>query len=436
VSPSSLSAPQQSVPQSAPQSAPRSALPSGSLPTTERIPVAVLGATGSVGQRFLERLAHHPWFVPTELVASERSRGRPYREAARWLQTTPLPASVADLIVLGPDDPLSATVVFSALDARVAGEVEARHAAEGRLVISNARNHRTHPQVPLLIPEVNPDHLALLPHQPWRRPAPPAEGSAADPAQTPIQPPTGGIITNPNCSTIGLVLALKPLHDAFGLREVRVVTLQAISGAGIPGVSSMEILDNVIPYISGEEAKLESEPLKILGSLGAAPPAATPPASASATPPSTPPAVVPAHITLSAQCNRVPVVDGHMANVWVTLERPPAGTPAEQAEALRSAWQAFRPETLELGLPTAPRRPLIIHEGEAHPQPRLHRDLEDGMAVSVGRLRPTATGAFAFVVLSHNTVRGAAGGAILCGELALAQGYLPPSLPAQPGEGA
>ena len=357
---------------------------------THRIPVAILGATGSVGQRFIERLVHHPWFRPAELVASERSRGKPYEEAVRWLQTTPLPNEVAALPVLGPDDPITARLIFSALDAEVAGEIEARHATEGRLVISNARNHRTHPQVPLLIPEVNPDHLALIAHQPWRGTGP---GTAL---------PTGGIITNPNCSTIGLALALKPLHDAFGLKEVRVATLQAVSGAGIPGVSSMEILDNVIPYISGEEAKLESEPLKILGTL-------TPNAHT----------ITPAQFTVSAQCNRVPVVDGHMANVWVTLERPPASP-----EALREAWANFRPLTLALGLPTAPARPLIVHEGEAHPQPRLHRDLEDGMAVSTGRLRATATGAFAFVVLSHNTVRGAAGGAILCGELALKQGLV------------
>jgi aspartate-semialdehyde dehydrogenase len=349
-------------------------------PPAERIPVAVLGATGSVGQRFVERLADHPWFRPAELVASERSQGKPYGEAVRWLQSTPLPEALAGMRVLGPHEPLTSSLVFSALDAGVAGEVEIRHAEAGRLVVSNARNHRMHPQVPLLIPEVNPDHLDLIAHQPW----------------------SGGIITNPNCSTIGLALALKPLQDAFGVKAVRVVTLQAVSGAGIPGVSSLEILDNVIPFIGGEEEKLESEPQKILGTL--------PPGGRE---------IQPAGLWLSAQCNRVPVVDGHTACVWVTTE---AGV---DSDALLRAWREFRPETLALGLPSAPAPPLVVHEGEAHPQPRLHRDLGQGMAVSVGRARRTGPGEFAFVVLSHNTIRGAAGGALLCGELALRTGRLP-----------
>jgi aspartate-semialdehyde dehydrogenase len=344
-----------------------------------RIPVAVLGATGSVGQRFVGLLAEHPWFRLAEVCASERSAGKSFREAARWMQSTPIPAEAADLVVRECAPPLESRLVFSALDAGVAGPVEEAFAAAGHLVVSNARNHRMDPRVPLLVPEVNPDHLELLRHQPW---AP------------------GGIITNPNCSTIGLTLALKPLADAFGLRTVRVATLQAVSGAGIPGVSSMEILDNVIPYIGGEEEKMEREPRKILGSLAGG-------------------AIVPATMAISAQCNRVAVVDGHTECVWVQPEREAT------VERILEAWRDFRSEPARLGLPSAPEPVIVPLEGDAVPQPRLHRDLGRGMAVSVGRLRPALEGEFAFVTLSHNTIRGAAGGAILCAELAVARGELP-----------
>lgn len=344
-----------------------------------RIPVAVLGATGSVGQRFVELLASHPWFRLAEVCASERSAGRPYREAVRWMQGVPLPKAAGDLLVEACVPPVRSTLVFSALDSGVAGPVEEAFAAAGHLVVSNARNHRMHPRVPLLVPEVNPDHLALLPAQPW---AP------------------GGIITNPNCSTIGLTLALKPLQDAFGIRSVRVVTMQAVSGAGIPGVSSMEIVDNLVPFIAGEEEKVETEPRKILGRLDGE-------------------GVAPADLILSAQCNRVPVLDGHTGCVWVALRREPS--PGEILEA----WRGFSGEPQRLGLPSAP-DPVVVHlEGDAVPQPRLHRGLGGGMAVSVGRLRPAPGGEFTFVTLSHNTIRGAAGGAILCGELALARGLVP-----------
>lgn len=350
----------------------------GSRGADGRIPVAVLGATGSVGQRFVELLHDHPWFRLAEVCASERSAGRPYAEAARWMQASPLPGDVAEMVVGPCAPPLESRLVFSALDAGVAGPVEQAFAEAGHLVVSNARNHRMDPRVPLLVPEVNPDHLSLLERQPW----------------------PGGIITNPNCSTIGLVLALKPLHDRFGVRTVRVVTMQAVSGAGIPGVSSMEILDNVVPFIGGEEDKLETEPLKILGTSGAE-------------------GITPADLRVWAQCNRVPVVDGHTACVWVGLERP------ADRDGILEAWRGFAPAVASAGLPSAPRPAVVVLDGESSPQPRLHRDLGKGMAASVGRLRAVQGGEFAFVTLSHNTIRGAAGGAILCAELAVDRGLVP-----------
>ncbi len=349
--------------------------------TRRRIPVAVLGATGVVGQRFLSLLEGHPWFRVSELAASERSAGKPYREAVRWLQSTPIPEEVQGLPVKRVGDDLDASLVFSALSSDVAGPAEEELAGRGHLVVSNAKNHRMDPRVPLLIPEVNPEHLELLDRQPW--------GS-------------GGIVTNPNCSTIGIALALKPLHDAFGVGALHVVTLQAVSGAGVPGVSSMEMVDNVIPFISGEEEKIEHETGKILGVLQAE-------------------GVTAAQLRVSAQCNRVPVLDGHLASVSVQLEATRGPSEAEVMEAL----SGFRGRPQELELPTAPRSPIVVLDGEADPQPRRHRDLGGGMSVSVGRLRPCPILGWRFVLLSHNTVRGAAGGAILCAELAAAEGRVP-----------
>ena len=342
----------------------------------DRIPVAVLGATGSVGQRFIQLLAHHPWFRVTAVTASERSEGRPYGEVVRWAQAEAIPADVVELPVLpteiGPEVP----IVFSALDARVAGTVETEFASAGVMVVTNAGNHRMDSDVPLLVPEVNATHLELLKAQTF--------------------PDGGGILANPNCSTIGLVLPLHALHQVFSVRKVNVVTLQAISGAGIPGVSSVEILDNVVPFIGGEEEKLESETRKILGQLNESD-------------------IREADITVSAQCTRVPVLDGHLEMVSVALEGSPS--PADVQEVL----SAFRGEPQELELPSAPRRPIHVLEEESHPQPRLHRDLEGGMAVSVGRIRGCPLLGTKMVLLSHNTIRGAAGGAILCAELAVAQ---------------
>ncbi len=346
----------------------------------ERIPVGVLGATGTVGQRFVSLLEDHPWFRVVAVAASSRSAGKPYWEASRWLQSRPLPSSVADLVVKEVGEPIEAPLVFSALSADVAGPVEEEMARDGRLVISNAGSHRMAPDVPLVIPEVNGDHLALLERQGWGK---------------------GGIVTNPNCSTIGIALALKPLLDAFGLRSFHAVTLQAVSGAGIPGVSSLEILDNVIPFIGGEEEKIEREAGKILGRLGSG-------------------GIQRAELRVSAQCNRVPVLDGHLASVSVELGE---GSAPERDEIAR-ALSEFRGVAQGLGLPSAPRHPIHVLTGEADPQPRRHRDLDGGMAVSVGRLRRCPILGWRFVLLSHNTVRGAAGGAILCGELAVARGHV------------
>lgn len=343
-----------------------------------RIRVGVLGATGSVGQRFVSLLAGHPWFEIGALTASERSAGKAYGDAVKWVQDAPLPDSLAGMTLLSSEPPLDCPLVFSAMDASVAGPIEEAFAREGHLVVSNTKSHRMDRDVPLVVPEVNPDHLELALRQSYR----------------------GAIITNPNCSTIGLVMALKPLADAFGLERVHVVTLQAVSGAGLPGVSSYEIFDNVIPFISGEEEKMERESRKILGRLENG-------------------AVVDADLVVSAQCNRVGVVDGHTECVSVGLTRQPT-----EAEIL-DAWETFSSEPQRLRLPSAPARPIYYFSQPNAPQPRLHRNLERGMAAAIGRLRRCKLLDFKFVVLSHNTIRGAAGGALLAGELAVAKGLLP-----------
>lgn len=344
------------------------------------VPVAILGATGSVGQRFVQLLASHPWFEIRAVTASERSAGKPYAETVRWMQTAPLPAKVAGL-ELRPTEPASADgcrIVFSALDAAVAGPLEEAFAAASHLVVSNAKSHRMDRDVPLLVPEVNADHLELARHQRFGR---------------------GALLTNPNCSTIGLVLALKPLVAAFGVERVHVVSMQALSGAGVPGVPAMSSLDNLIPYISGEEEKIETETRKILGRVAGG-------------------EIEYLDVAISATCNRVPVTDGHTLCVSVALRAP-----AEPADLL-AAWESFRGEPQLLGLPLAPARPVHVLDAPDAPQPRLHRDLEHGMAASVGRLRRCPLFDYKFVTLSHNTLRGAAGGAVLVAELALARGLV------------
>jgi aspartate-semialdehyde dehydrogenase len=348
-----------------------------------RLRTAVLGATGAVGQRFVSLLANHPRFEIARLAASDRSAGKPYREACRWFLPTPLSEEVGAMVV----EPMGATggidVAFSALSADVAGEVELRWARIGVPVFSNARNHRMDPDVPLLIPEVNPDHLQLIAGQQAARGL----------------PPTGYVVTNANCSATVLTMALAPLHRAFGVELVSVVTLQAISGAGYPGLSALDISNNVIPFIAGEEEKLESETQKILGSFESG-------------------AVHPADITISAQVNRVPVADGHSESVSLKLAR------RVSLADVRQVLEDFRSERQIRGLPSAPSRPVIVMDAADRPQPKLDVEREFGMAVFVGRLRPCSVLDFKMTVLGHNTIRGAAGGSILNAELALARGLL------------
>ena len=344
----------------------------------DAIDVGVLGATGVVGQQFVSRLARHPWFRCTWLAASERSEGKAYKSVAPWKLSTPIPETSADRIVEACVPGRGPKVVFSGLDASVAGDIERAFAEAGHLVVSNARNFRMDPLVPLLIPEVNADHLSLIPQQ--RR----AKGWS------------GAIVTNPNCSTIVLALALAPLR-AFNIRAVVVSTMQAVSGAGYPGVPSLDILGNVVPFIGGEEEKMQIETLKILGADGGRSPY---------------PAVVSAHT------NRVPVIDGHTMTVSVSFEQQPP------IEALADAMRNFAGRPQELSLPTAPKPALVLMEAENRPQPRLDVDLGGGMAVSIGRLRTCPVMHARFVALGHNTVRGAAGAAILNAELMHAEGLL------------
>lgn len=348
----------------------------------QSIRVGVLGATGTVGQRFLQLLDGHPTFAVTALAASDRSEGKPYAEACTWRLPGEMPPAARALRVQAPEPPLDCDVVFSSLPADIAGPVETRFAQAGYPVISNSSAHRLSDPVPLIIPEVNPDHLGLL--------------DACRETQG-----GGFIVTNPNCSAVMIALALAPLATRFGVRGVVATTLQALSGAGYPGVSALDITDNVIPFIAGEEEKIERETRKILGRFQGG-------------------RVVSADFPVSAQCHRVNVVDGHLAAVRVML-----GRPAEPSE-LRDALAAFRGLPQELGLPSAPERPILVRDEPDRPQPRLDRDAGRGMSVTVGRIARDGVLGHRFVVLSHNTVRGAAGAAILNAELLLAKGYLKP----------
>lgn len=340
------------------------------------IEVGVLGATGMVGQQFISRLAGHPWFKVTWLAASERSEGKRYDAAAPWRLPVPVPDDVRAMRVDGCVPGRGPKVVFSALDASVAGEVEAAFAQAGHIVLSNARNHRMDPLVPLLIPEVNAEHLSLIDEQ--RR----AKGWS------------GAIVTNPNCSTVVLAMALAPLR-LFGLTRVVVSTMQAVSGAGYPGVPSFDILGNLVPFIGGEEEKMETEAAKILGSDGGR---------------------VPHRVVISAHTNRVPVIDGHTMAVSVELGDTPS------VEDVLAAFRGFSGRPQELKLPTAPVPAIIVHDSPDRPQPRLDADLGGGMAVSVGRVRTCPVFTHRFVTLGHNTVRGAAGASILNAELMAAEG--------------
>lgn len=348
---------------------------------TRRWPVAVLGATGAVGQTFIRRLARHPWFDIAELAASERSAGQRYGEVCRWLEGD-LPPELADREVV-PCDPavVRSPLVFSALDSSVAGAVEQAFARSGAFVLSNAKNHRMDADVPLVIPEVNANHLALVEVQQrdrgWR----------------------GGIVTNPNCAATVAAMALAPLHEAFGVRQAAVFTMQAVSGAGYPGVPSLDILGNVIPYIADEEAKIEREIGKMLGTLDGG-------------------AIVPAPLRVSAHANRVPAEHGHLVCLSVGLEREV--TPGEAEEVLRG-WRG-RPEARDL--PGAPPCPIVVRSEADRPQTRRDVWAGEGMTVTVGRVRRDPLFGIKLVALGHNTVRGAAGGSVLNAELLAARGLI------------
>lgn len=353
----------------------------------QTIRVGILGATGTVGQRFLQLLEGHPSFTVSALAASDRSEGKPYAEACTWRLPGEVPRAARALPVQAPEPPLDCDVVFSSLPAEVAGHVEARFAQAGYPVISNSSAHRMSDPVPLIIPEVNPDHLGLL--------------DACSGTMGSGRGGRGGgfIVTNPNCSAVMIALTLAPLAARFGVEAVVVTTLQALSGAGFPGVSALDITDNVIPFIAGEEEKIERETRKILGRLQGG-------------------RVAPASFPVSAQCHRVNVIDGHLGAIRVTLGR--AADPAE----LHDAFASFRGLPQELGLPSAPEHPIVVRDEPDRPQPRLDRDAGRGMSVTVGRIARDGVLGHRYVVLSHNTVRGAAGAALLNAELLLAKGYL------------
>jgi aspartate-semialdehyde dehydrogenase len=342
----------------------------------------VLGATGVVGQRLVQMLGNHPWFDLTEVAASERSSGKTYAEAVRWHLDTPIPEAARNLVVKGLDPTLDCDFVLSALDSSVAGEAEEAFARAGYPVVSNSRNHRMDPEVPLLIPEVNAAHLDAIARQQKNR--------GYD---------TGFIVTNPNCSTAGLVLVLKPLADAFGLEKIFVVTLQAISGAGYPGVPAMDIQGNVVPFISGEEEKMEAEPQKLLGKWDGS-------------------RFVDAGLGISAHCNRVPVVDGHLECVSVGLKK------IASLDEVREALRNFEVDAELASLPTALKNPIVVLDEENRPQSRRDVNAGNGMASVVGRVRECPLLDVKLTLLSHNLVRGAAGAALLNAELLAARGFL------------
>ncbi len=346
---------------------------------TRKIPVAVLGATGTVGQKFIRLLANHPWFEVTAVAASSASAGRRYEDVARWREPVGIPPAVAGMVVRECIPPLPGRIVFSALDAEVAGPIEQEFARAGAYVVTNTRTHRMDADVPLLIPEANADHMALIDRQQkergWR----------------------GAILANPNCSTAALALGLAPLHRAFGVERLFVSTMQAVSGAGYPGVASLDIVGNVIPHIGGEEEKIERESRKILGALSNG-------------------AVEPAAFAVSAHTNRVAVVDGHMMTVSVGFSRRVG--PEEALVALRD----FRGTSCVSGLPSSPNPPIEVDNRNDRPQPRLDLDQGGGMAVTVGRVRPCPILDLRLVLLGHNTVRGAAGQGVQIAELLVAEG--------------
>lgn len=345
-----------------------------------RIEVGILGATGMVGQHFIRFLQGHPWFDLKWLGASDRSAGKKYRDAAHWHLGGVAPDSVADLTVEESKPGNAPRLLFSAMDASVATGIERAFAQAGHVVVSNSKNHRMERDVPLLVPEINPDHLKLVAGQQrargWK----------------------GQIVTNPNCSTVVLTMGLAPLKQ-FGITRVIATTMQAISGAGWPGVPSMDIMANVVPYIGGEEEKMQQETQKILGEYRGD-------------------HIEPLAAKVSAHCNRVPVVDGHTVTVSVELSSQPS------VEDVRRAFENYASVPQERNLPSAPRRPVQYMEQPDRPQPRKDAERERGMAAFIGRLRPCEVLSWKFVAMGHNTVRGAAGAAVLNAELMHTEGML------------
>lgn len=347
-----------------------------------KMKVAILAATGMVGQRFVQLLHDHPWFEISCLAASERSAGRSYAEACQWRIEGEMPASVRDCVVQGLEDPIDAPLVFSALPSSVAGPVEEQLAAAGHVVCSNASSHRMQTDVPLLIPEVNPDHLELIHVQRKQR------GWSS-----------GAIVTNPNCTSTPITMACRPLLDQFGISKLFVVSMQALSGAGYPGVPSYDAVDNVIPFIGGEEPKVEIEPLKMLGRLHNE-------------------TIEQANFVISAQCNRVPVLEGHVVCISVALQK------TASLDEVTTALRDFRALPQELNLPSAPQPPIIVREEDDRPQPRRDRGFGGDMPTVIGRIRPCPLFDYRMVTMAHNTVRGAAGGSVLNAEMMLQQGYV------------
>ncbi len=347
----------------------------------DKIPVAVLGATGAVGQRFVQLLTNHPWFEITALAASERSIGRPYADACNWVIPGDPPPSVGKMTVSPLEPTLPARIVFSALPSDVARAIEPAFAQAGYAVCSNASAFRQEPGVPLLIPEINAGHVAMIPGQQaargWK----------------------GFTVTSPNCTTTGIVMPLKPLDDAFGLRQVFAATMQALSGAGYPGIASLDILDNVVPYIGGEEEKIERETRLLLGHIVDG-------------------RRVEADLVISAQANRVPVLDGHTVCLSLGFEKSPT---VQEALAVLAD---FRGPDVVRELPSAPEHPILVRSEPDRPQPRRDRDAEGGMAITVGRVRECPLLDLRMVSVSHNTLRGAASGSILNAELLVAEGYV------------
>jgi aspartate-semialdehyde dehydrogenase len=347
-----------------------------------KYPIGILGATGMVGQRFIQLLENHPWFEIAWLAASDRSSGKKYGDAAKWRLEFPLPERIANMTVSAADPAGAPKIIFAALDSDIAKDLEPKFAAAGCAVVSNSSAFRMHPDVPLVIPEVNSEHLHLIEEQSWRKES------------------GGYMVTNPNCSAIGLVVALKPLEERFGIEQIFVSTMQAISGAGYPGVPSMDILGNVIPFIKSEEEKLEAETLKLLGRFEGH-------------------EVKPLGARITAHCNRVAVDDGHTECVSIKFRK------TATREQILAAWAEFKPLGGK-GLPMAPEQPVEFASQDDRPQPRLDRNRGRGMGVTVGRLRPCGLLDWKFTVLSHNTIRGAAGAAILNVELLASLGKLEP----------